>query len=90
MANNNWLKSNWLALCIIGLILSIGVVWGITQNQQETNTIEIEKKLDKEVFQMYSQQQAKTLAEIKTSFKEQRFEQRADMKEIKELIKNGR
>ena len=53
MANDNWLKSNWLALCIIALILGVGIAWGVTQNQQSTNTKEIEKKVDKELFQMY-------------------------------------
>ncbi len=90
MAKDNWLKNNWLALCIIALILGVGIAWGITQNQQVTNTKEIEKKLDKEVFQMHSQQNTETLREIRTTFKEQRTEQRADMKEIKDLIKNGR
>ena len=90
MANSNWLKQNWLALCIIGVFLSLGIAFGVIQNQQKTNTVEIDKKLDKEIFQMYSQQQTMIFAEIKTDIAEQRLEQKADMKEIKELIKNGR
>lgn len=87
MANNNWLRANWLALSIFIAILGLGVTWGVTQNQQKTNTVEIEKKLDKEVFKVYADQWVETSAEIKTSVREQRIEQRADMKEIKELIR---
>ena len=90
MVNNNWLRTNWLILSILLAILSLGVAWGVTRNQQTTNTTEIEKKLDKEIFQMYSEQQTVVLGEIKTTLKEQRLEQRTDMKEIKKLIKDGR
>ena len=68
--NGNWLKSNWLALGIIGLILAVGVAWGITQNQQKTNTKEIEKKVDTKLFQMFMQNNEKQLGEVNKKLEE--------------------
>jgi len=87
--NNNWFRNNWLVLSIIGVLLGLGVAWGVTQNQQRTNTAEIEKKLDKEVFEIHTRQQTTALNEIKTALREQRAEWRSDIKEIKKLIKDG-
>jgi len=75
----------FIALVVTGLL-----GWGDLRTQQNVNTKEIPLKLDKEMFQMYAQQNTAVLTEIKTNFKDQRIEQRADMKEIKELIQNGR
>lgn len=94
MTNGNWLKTNWLALCIIGGILGVGIAWGTSSTKLNSTVAEVKRletvKMDKEMFQMYAQQQAEIATDIKTTIKEQRVEQRADMKEIKDLFKNGR
>jgi len=51
---NGWSK------VLVGLAVSlvaIAVAWGTVRNQVATNSSNVEKKLDKEVFQMYCEQQ---------------------------------
>ncbi len=64
----------------------------VTENklfiEQETSRLET-RKLDREIFRQYAEHQSEIVGEIKEDSKLWRIEQRADMKEIKELIKNG-
>lgn len=50
-------------------IIGLGVAWGVVKNQQGVNVKEIEKKVDKEVFQMHMQSQQERLSEIKTDIR---------------------
>lgn len=51
------LKLVHLLYLIIVLAVSIGIAWGFVVNQQSTNSKEIEKKLDKEIFTQYQEEQ---------------------------------
>lgn len=57
--------------------------------RQETSRLDAEK-LDREVFRQYVEHTNKTLGDMNERDEVQRKEQRADMKEIKELFTNGR
>jgi hypothetical protein len=56
--------------------------------EQETTRLEA-TKLDRDIFRQYAEYQGEVVSEIKATVETQRIEQRADMKEIKDLLKNG-
>ncbi|MHC4157430.1 MAG: hypothetical protein ACYST6_21320 [Planctomycetota bacterium] len=53
------LKLIHLVWLLLAMALTVGVAWGVALNQQSVNSKAIERKLDKETFQMYLTQQAK-------------------------------
>ncbi|MHC4336034.1 MAG: hypothetical protein ACYSUV_20145 [Planctomycetota bacterium] len=53
------LKLIHLVWLILGMAATVGVACGVALNQQSVNSKAIERKLDKETFQMYLTQQAK-------------------------------
>ncbi len=56
MKLNGWSK----VLVSLGIsLLAIAVAWGTVKTKVDTNSTEVEKKLDKEVFSMYLTQQEK-------------------------------
>lgn len=80
-----------LLISLLTVIVIVAVAWGSTQTKLKRACDDIKvldkNKLEAEIFRLHSEQQSKTVVEIKESIKTQRVEQRADMKEIKDLIK---
>lgn len=51
------LKLIHLVWIMTAMAIAVGVAWGVTTNQQKTNTGEIEKKVDNKVFMLHLDQQ---------------------------------
>ncbi len=71
MANENKreLKLTHLLWIILVAVLMAGVSAGILKNQQSTNTKEIEKKVDEDIFKMHNEMQMVQFTDIKESLK---------------------
>lgn len=65
MANDtNKLKLAHLLWMLLSFAVLGGVAYGVIKNQQEVNTKAIEKKVDKELFQMYIENNEKQLGKM--------------------------
>ena len=53
----NKLKLVHLVWMLMVLAIGLGVAWGTTINQQQTNTEAIKQKVEKDIFQMHAEQQ---------------------------------
>ncbi|MAF35802.1 hypothetical protein CL622_01645 [archaeon] len=61
------LKLVHLVYMLGAAILLVGIAWGTMRNQQATNTKEIEKKVEKEIFNMHQQEQTRQVDSIITT-----------------------
>ena len=73
------LKLIHIVWCLVAATGTVCLAIGGMNNQQKTNTVEIEKKLDKSLFDMHQRQQGeqyqsiiKSVDEVKELVKEQR------------------
>lgn len=66
MANNDkkGIKLIHLFWTIIVAVALVSVAWGVMKNQQSTNTKNIEKKVEKEIFNMHQTQQNQQFTRI--------------------------
>lgn len=64
------LKLIHLLYIIIIAAASVGVAWGVLANQQGVNSAEIEKKLDRELFDMHQTQQTQQFESLQATMKE--------------------
>jgi uncharacterized protein HemX len=67
---NSRLKLVHLLWLILIVAVGVGVSWGVVANQQSVNSKEIEKKLDRELFEMHQVQQTKQFESLERSLKE--------------------
>ena len=63
------LKLTHLLWIILVFVLMAGISGGVLKNQQATNTKEIEKKVDKDIFEMHNEMQMVQFNDIKDSLK---------------------
>jgi hypothetical protein len=67
---------------LFGVLIAVGIGWGTLTNQQKTNCAEIDKKLAKEVFEMYKEEQRTAITRLHTTLDNglKRIEDRIDKK----------
>ena len=55
---------------IIIMAVAVGMAWGVVVNQQNVNSKSIEKKLDKELFNLYQNQQVEQFRSLEIIMKD--------------------
>lgn len=65
--NNERLRTIHILYILVVAVLAVGIAWGALSTQQGTNSDEIKKKVDKEVFEVYIQAQTNQFHSLETS-----------------------
>ncbi len=61
------LKLIHLMWVLVAGLLAVGVAWGITTNQQKTNTKEIDNKVSVTIFDQHEKYQDKQMEQLNTT-----------------------
>lgn len=64
------LKLIHLIWLLLAMALTVGVAWGVVVNQQKVNSKAIEKKMDRDLFDMHQEQQMQQFESLQTIMKD--------------------
>lgn len=70
MAAQNRLKLIHLLWVITAMAIAVGIAWGVTTNQQASNTKAIESKVSKDIFEQHNENQIRQMDRLEQTVKD--------------------